>query len=209
MTWTLAELVALASRALEGAEPGTASGRVTGVPDARLVRWYSTIGLVDRPSLGPGRVAYYGPRHLLQLVAVKRLQAQGLALAAVQERLTGSTEAELRRVAMVPAALLAGTTAPPSNSAVEADAGPFWTRRPARAAASRESADLLDRRRNTVTRVYQLQLARRPNESAELVLPAEPGPDDIDDIVAAAQPLLDLLASRGLLDAGQSRPEGV
>ena len=36
---------------------------------------------------------------------------------------------------------------------------------------------------------------------ALLLLPAHPHPDDLPAITAAAQPLLDLLAARGLLDA--------
>ena len=46
-----------------------------------------------------GRTALYGQRHLLQLVAIKRLQARGLSLAAVQERVVGLSNAALRRLA--------------------------------------------------------------------------------------------------------------
>src|SRR5262249_41367559 len=101
--------------------------------------------------------------------------------------------------------LLTGATEP-SASPGRAPAE-FWARRPAQPAPT-DRGDRLDSRRNTVTRVYQLQLTHRPNERAEPVLPVEPGLDDIDDIVAAAQPPLDLLASRGLLDAGPGRSEG-
>ena len=93
--WTLEELVQRAARALVAADVRVANGRVTEVPDARLIRWYATIGLVDRPVMR-GRVAHYGERHLLQLVAVKRLQAQGLPLAEIQHRLAGATDATLR-----------------------------------------------------------------------------------------------------------------
>ena len=51
------------------------NGRVRDVPNERLVRWYVTVGLVDPPLSRRGRVARYGRRHLLQLVAVKRRQA--------------------------------------------------------------------------------------------------------------------------------------
>src|SRR5580704_8169548 len=51
-----------------------ANGRVRDVPNERLVRWYVTVGLVDPPLSRRGRVARYGRRHLLQLVAVKRRQ---------------------------------------------------------------------------------------------------------------------------------------
>ena len=59
---------------------GAPNGRIRDLPDSRSIRWYSTIGLVDRPLGTRGRNALYGPRHLLQLVAVKRLQAAGREL---------------------------------------------------------------------------------------------------------------------------------
>src|SRR5258706_14785766 len=97
MQWTLAELVDEATRAL--ADIRVANGRVTEVPDGRLVRWYTTKGLIDRPLSGPGRSARYGHRHLLQLVAVKRLQADGHRLVDIQHRLAGATDAHLRSIA--------------------------------------------------------------------------------------------------------------
>jgi len=98
--WTLAELVGRAARAL--ADVRAPNGRVTGLPDARMIRWYSTIGIVDKPSGFRGRTALYGQRHLLQLVAVKRLQAEGRPLAEIQARLAGVTETTLRHIAAVP-----------------------------------------------------------------------------------------------------------
>src|SRR5436853_6482978 len=104
--WTLDELVLRVADVLAGAAyPGAPNGRVRDVPDRRAVRWYTTIGLVDRPAAMRGRTALYGPRHLLQLVAVKRRQAQGRSLAEIQAELTGATDATLRRVADVPSEL--------------------------------------------------------------------------------------------------------
>src|SRR5260370_30305848 len=71
------------------AGPLRANGRVRDVPNERLVRWYVTVGLVDPPLSRRGRVAQYGPRHLLQLVAVKRRQADGRSLAEIQAELAG------------------------------------------------------------------------------------------------------------------------
>ena len=81
---------------------GQPSGRVRAVPDRRAIRWYTTIGLIDRPVAHRGRTALYGPRHLLQLVAVKRLQARGLPLVAIQQELAGATDSQLARVAHLP-----------------------------------------------------------------------------------------------------------
>src|SRR5918996_2636452 len=102
--WTLDELAERVDAALAVDYPGQPSGRVRDVPDRRAIRWYTTIGLVDRPAAHRGRTAMYGPRHLLQLVAVKRLQARGLPLVAIQQELAGATDAQLARVARLPAA---------------------------------------------------------------------------------------------------------
>jgi DNA-binding transcriptional MerR regulator len=69
-------------------------GRIAPAPDARTIRYYTTLGLLDRPRI-IDREARYGRRHVLQLVAIKALQAQSLPLAEVQERLYGKSEAEL------------------------------------------------------------------------------------------------------------------
>src|SRR5919202_6540270 len=87
---TLDELTAQVALALAVDYPGQPSGRVRDVPDARTVRYYTTLGLVDRPAAMRGRTALYARRHLLQLVAVKRLQAQGRSLADVQVELAAA-----------------------------------------------------------------------------------------------------------------------
>src|SRR4051812_21950447 len=93
--WTLDELCGQVARALAGDYAGQASGRVRDVPDRRTIRYYTTLGLIDRPATMRGRTALYGVRHVLQLAAVKRLQAEGLSLAEVQARLVGRTDAAL------------------------------------------------------------------------------------------------------------------
>src|SRR5437764_5230066 len=93
--WTLDELCARVAVALAVDYAGQASGRVREVPDRRTIRYYTTLGLIDRPAAVRGRTALYGRRHLLQLVAIKRLQAHGLSLAEVQSRLVGLTDSDL------------------------------------------------------------------------------------------------------------------
>src|SRR5436305_3354800 len=97
--WTLDELCDRVERALAVDYHGQASGRVRDVPDLRTIRYYTTLGLIDRPAAMRGRTALYGPRHLLQLVAIKRLQARGLSLAQVQEQLLGASDVMLGRLA--------------------------------------------------------------------------------------------------------------
>jgi DNA-binding transcriptional MerR regulator len=115
--WTLDELTERVGAALSVGYDGQPSGRVRHLPDQRAIRWYTTIGLVDRPAAPRGRTAMYGPRHLLQLVAIKRLQAQGLSLVAIQAELAGATDAQLARVAQVPKAAAAAADAPPAAPA--------------------------------------------------------------------------------------------
>lgn len=72
-----------------------ADGRANAVPDARTVRYYQSSGLVDRPLRYDGRTAVYGYRHLLQVLAVKGLQASGHSLAQIQRALAGTTTEQL------------------------------------------------------------------------------------------------------------------
>jgi DNA-binding transcriptional MerR regulator len=111
-SWTIAELAELAATTLaagdqQGHGQARVNGRVRDVPNERLIRWYVTVGLVDPPLSRRGRVARYGPRHLLQLVAIKRRQAEGRSLAEIQAELAGATDDSLAAVARVPEAALA------------------------------------------------------------------------------------------------------
>jgi DNA-binding transcriptional MerR regulator len=100
--WTLDQLTEQVGTALAVDYAGAPSGRVRSVPDRRAIRWYTTIGLVDRPAAMRGRTALYAERHLLQLVAIKRRQADGRSLAEIQTELAGATDASLRSIAQLP-----------------------------------------------------------------------------------------------------------
>jgi DNA-binding transcriptional MerR regulator len=71
--------------------------RISAAPDMRTIRYYSTLGLLDRP-LMQGRIAKYNRRHVLQLLAVKTLQGASLPLADIQEQLYGLSDHELESV---------------------------------------------------------------------------------------------------------------
>lgn len=98
--WTLDELSREVERLLRrtGLFGAQGDARVSAAPDARTVRYYTSLGLLDRPHL-EGRAARYGARHLLQLFAIKALQAESLGLAEIQQRLYGRTDAELQALA--------------------------------------------------------------------------------------------------------------
>lgn len=71
--------------------------RVSAAPDKRTIRYYTTLGLLDRPNI-EGRQAKYGDRHVMQLVAIKALQSVALPLSEIQSMLYGLTEDELDHV---------------------------------------------------------------------------------------------------------------
>ncbi|BBX62240.1 hypothetical protein MSAS_14140 [Mycobacterium saskatchewanense] len=195
--WTLDELVRRVAASLATpAYPGAPNGRVRELPDRRAVRWYTTTGLVDRPAT-QGRTAMYGPRHLLQIVAVKRLQAEGHSLAEIQAELAGATTETLRRVAAVPEELIAAP-APPAS----ARRPRFWADPPA------PDPPVTDG--NGDDTVTKLAAVRLPG-GALLMLPVDrhgrPDRDDVQAIHAAARPLLELLSERGLLSGRLSLDE--
>jgi hypothetical protein len=112
--YTLAGLAEASAAALDALGVAARNGQVRDRPDIRMLRYYSALGLVDRPAEMAGRTALYGDRHLLQVIAVKALQARGASLSDVQRSLVGASEQELRLAAGpgLPAALAAATAAP-------------------------------------------------------------------------------------------------
>lgn len=139
VTWTIGELAERAVAVLAAGESAQVNGRVRDLPNERLIRWYTTIGLVDPPAGRRGRTALYGPRHLLQLVAVKRRQAAGRTIAEIQLELAAATDAALERIAALPpgamesaAEVLPPATGSPSTSSVSDAETADSVRRPAR-----------------------------------------------------------------------------
>lgn len=61
-----------------------------GVPE-RTVRYYIQLGLIDRPE-GETRAARYGPRHLEQLLAIRKWQQAGVSLQRIGELLRGEVD---------------------------------------------------------------------------------------------------------------------
>ncbi|MEZ6185188.1 MAG: MerR family transcriptional regulator [Planctomycetota bacterium] len=201
--WTLDELSERIDAALQVVDyVPSASARVRAVPDRRTIRYYTTLGLLDRPAELRGRTALYARRHLLQLVAIKRLQAEGLSLSEVQTRLAGLDDAALERLAQVPRDLEAVAPAPeaPAESA-------FWEELPAPAEGLAPApADIHAEVEPRVRRASQglpdpgswtgLTLA----EEAILLLPGARAlsAEDQRALRQAAEPLLRLLRDRGI-----------
>lgn len=187
--WPIGELARRVAAALAVGYDGPGDARVRGVPDVRAIRWYASIGLLDKPAGFRGRTALYGPRHLYQLVAVKRRQATGAPLADIQAELAGASTERLERLARVPADLLTDAPAaePAPPAAVEAT---FWKTAPVTVAAAPRHAPPEPRLS------YGLRLA----EGLTLLIeaPHPPNRDDHEAVLAAAQPLLRVLEARGL-----------
>lgn len=68
--------------------------RVSAAPDARTIRYYTSLQLLDRPTI-VGRQAFYGGRHLLQLLTIKALQGLSMPLSEIQAKLYGRSNQEL------------------------------------------------------------------------------------------------------------------
>jgi DNA-binding transcriptional MerR regulator len=62
----------------------------------RNIRYYQSMGLVDRPADSSGQG--FGEKHRLQLQAIRLLQARGLPLGKMQSLLYGRDEKDLREI---------------------------------------------------------------------------------------------------------------
>jgi DNA-binding transcriptional MerR regulator len=190
--WTIDELSALVAEALVVDYPGPPNGRARVVPDQRTIRWYTTIGLLDRPTAMRGRTALYDRRHLLQLVAIKRLQADGHTLADVQQQLVGAPDSTLTHIARLPAVSQPAVSQPAESAPNGQVTRPeprarFWAARPAP-----PSSALVHGVRLADGVTVMLAAARVPTQ------------DDLAAIADAAGPLLDVLRQRGLNPEGNA-----
>jgi DNA-binding transcriptional MerR regulator len=195
VSWTIEQLRTAVAAALEEGYEGAPSGRVRDVPDQRTIRYYTTLGLIDRASEMRGRTAFYGPRHLLQLVAIKKLQAKGQTLAEVQRNLAGRTDAAL--------AHLAGLTTGQSMTAAKqarSSRREFWKERP-QPAAPPEMSDALasaDSLHEPLpaqdSRPQSLQGVALAENVTLLLASSRPlERDDLEALRSASRPLIDLL----------------
>ena len=98
--WTLPQLIEQAAELLLTARVKVSDERISLTPDARTVRYYQSLGILARPVRYQGRSAIYGYRTLLQLVAVKLLQAQGHSLAQVQSSIAAASVSELEQAVL-------------------------------------------------------------------------------------------------------------
>ena len=193
--WTIEQLPDQVAALLADNYEGQSNGRVRELPNGRTIRWYTTIGLVDRPVAMRGRTALYGRRHLLQLAAVKKLQSAGRTLAEIQELLLGATEGRLAELAQVPRI---DVVTRPVDIKVS---GNFWKSiEHGRPTAEPDTVDdsVLPLADDTVAKsVHGIRLG----DSVTVLLDAATRAPDADELAAiesAAAPLLELLGRMGL-----------
>ncbi len=174
---------------------GPPNRRVRDVPDERTIRYYTTLGLIDRAVEMRGRTALYGPRHLLQLVAIKKLQAKGQALALVQRNLAGQTDVALARLAGVSSGELPAATTPTPSSRRE-----FWKEAPAPSSApERDATESLAEERMEAApaadeRPQSLQGIPLAENVTLLLASSRPlNSDDLEALRSVSRPLIDLL----------------
>lgn len=198
--WTIDELGSKAAEALAFDYEGPPNDRVRDVPDRRTIRYYTTLGLIDRAAEIRGRTAYYGPRHLMQLAAIKRLQARGLSLAEVQRQIVGLTDLGLEQLARLPAGMNLGSSNGPGPAAPSLpDDSAFWKVAPAPIKKEKSSEENSEER--AMETAPPLQGIRLGEEEATLLIAAIRPVDaeDVEAIRKATGPLLRLLTRRGLI----------
>lgn len=187
-SWTLQDLVSEVATRI-AALPAPRNGQVRAIPDDRTVRYYATIGLLDRPSAMRGRTALYGKKHVAQVVAIKRLQAMGRSLSEIQTLWPTLDDRTLARMSGVE---LPAVGKPP----VRAE---FWKReaRPSGGLAAEgtlgEVADAALELRVELAPNVVLSLSCSVADERVAISPA-----DVRALRAAAAPLLAELASRRL-----------
>ena len=91
----VAELANRAANILAVTGPVQDRGTVSEVPDERTVRYYLTEGLISPAEDKQGVSSIFEYLHLLQLLVVKKLQAEHLPIRKIREIVSGRSEREL------------------------------------------------------------------------------------------------------------------
>ncbi len=219
--YTIAELADASAAALDALGIAARNGQVRDRPDARTIRYYGTLGLIDPPAEMTGRTARYGGRHLLQILAVKAVQARGESLATVQRTLVGASDEELRSaigpgLAAALAAVSPPSPAPPQEGNAARPAGhPFWRTPPAPAASAvpalEPSGEVAESRTTESGHAGMPRpLVAVPLDAGATLLIEGSAASSIDiaALRAAAGPLLAYLTAAGLLP-GAPNHQGV
>jgi DNA-binding transcriptional MerR regulator len=94
----LDELIDVANSFIGLIAPEQPSERVSERLNERALRYYISEGIIDRPVGKSGTSSLYSNRHLLQILALKRLQSSFLPIKHIKEVLPDKSDDELRRI---------------------------------------------------------------------------------------------------------------
>ncbi|PJE23868.1 MAG: transcriptional regulator [Mycobacterium sp.] len=192
---TLPQFAAAAADAVQASGAAPDNRQAKAVPAERMIRYYTSRGLLPRPG-NRGRALIYGRTHLMRLVAIKRLQGEGLSLDEIAERLAGMSAAQVEALAAIPeGAVPAGLGDPEPAPEPARAAGAFWRAVPdAAPAVVPDAAPAVVPDAAAAPVVTNLQ-AVRLSDTVTLVVDGPLPP--LDSLRRAAAPLLDLLANPG------------
>lgn len=184
---TLSEFAAAAAQAVQASGAVPDNRQAKPIPAERMIRYYTARGLLPRPG-NRGRALTYGRTHLVSLVAIKRLQGQGLSLEEIAERLANLSPSERETLAAIPPNAMPPDLGDPEPSAEPSRAaGRFWQTAPELVAAEPDVPA------GTEPAVTSLQAVRLSDTVTLLI----DGPlPELDALRRAAAPLLDLLDNR-------------
>jgi len=156
------------------------------------------LGIVDRPLKTWRRRKLYGERHRQQLVAIKRLQARGLALDTIGASILSMSPHELAGVAG--AARPAWVARGAADSAVPTDGSPSRRggKRAPGASPPALAATVRPTDRVTGVELGPIRLTFKAQRSAS--------EQDVAALAAHAAALLEVLESRGLLARSEVTP---
>jgi len=94
----VAELASAATAILSESAPVQERGTVSEYPDERTIRYYLSEGLLSPSDEKQGTASVFGSLQLLQLLVVKRLQAEHLPIRKIRELVEGRNQEELERL---------------------------------------------------------------------------------------------------------------
>ncbi|MGA9994243.1 MAG: MerR family transcriptional regulator [Pyrinomonadaceae bacterium] len=92
------ELAGQVAKILAESGPAQERGTVSEVPDERTIRYYLSEGLLSPAEEKQGTASVFGYMHLLQLLVIKKLQAEHLPIRKIRELVQGRSEKELERL---------------------------------------------------------------------------------------------------------------
>jgi DNA-binding transcriptional MerR regulator len=94
----VAQLADASKEVLEAVEIPQKSGAVAPYPNERTIRYYLAEGILPPAAYNEGAASVFTYRHLITLVAIKRLQSQGLPIKIIRRVVGGRTTAELEKL---------------------------------------------------------------------------------------------------------------